>query len=46
MLDKDFENNILLKDISVSLGLIVDMLAVLVNNAVGDVFKHSEQKKQ
>ena len=46
LMDRDFENNVLLKDISVSLGLITDMLGVLVNKMVGNVFNQSEQKKQ
>ena len=45
-MDKEFEHNVLLKDISVSLGLITDMLGVLVNKMVGNVFNQSEQKKQ
>ena len=46
LMDKEFENNILLKDISVSLGLITDMLGVLINKIVGNVVVQNEQKKQ
>lgn len=46
LMDRDFENNVLLKDISVSLGLITDMLGVLVNKIVGNVFSQDEKKKQ
>lgn len=46
LMDRDFENNVLLKDISVSLGLITDMLGVLLNKIVGDVCVREETKKQ
>ena len=46
LMDKEFEHNILLKDISVSLGLITDMLGVLVNKMVGDGCIKEEVKKQ
>ena len=46
LMDKEFESNILLKDISVSLGLITDMLGVLVNKMVGDGCIKEEVKKQ
>lgn len=36
LMDRDFETNVLLKDISVSLGLLVDMAGVIVNRLVGD----------
>lgn len=36
LMDRDFEANVLLKDISVSLGLLVDMTGVIVNRLVGD----------
>ena len=36
LMDRDFEANVLLKDISVSLGLLVDMAGVIVNRLVGD----------
>ena len=44
LMDREFENNVLLKDISVSLGLITDMLGVLVNKIVGNVFSQDEKK--
>ena len=34
MVSKDFENNILLKDISISLGLLVDIAASIYNRMV------------
>ena len=34
MVSKDFENNILLKDISISLGLLVDIAASIYNKMV------------
>ena len=34
MVDKDFENNILLKDISISLGLLVDIAASIYNKMI------------
>jgi len=46
LMDRDFETNVLLKDIDVSLGLITDMLGVLVNKIVGNVFSQDEKKKQ
>lgn len=36
LMDRDFETNVLLKDISVSLGLLVDMAGVIINRLVGD----------
>ena len=46
LMDREFENNILLKDISVSLALITDMLGVLVNKMVGNGCIKEEIKKQ
>ena len=46
LMDREFENNVLLKDISVSLGLITDMLGVLVNKMVGNGCIKEEIKKQ
>ena len=46
LMDREFENNVLLKDISVSLGLITDMLGVLLNKIVGEVCIKDEAKKQ
>ena len=46
LMDREFENNILLKDISVSLALITDMLGVLVNKIVGNGCIKEEIKKQ
>ena len=46
LIDRGFENNILLKDIDVSLALLVDMIGVLVNKIAGDVFIREEVKKQ
>ena len=46
LMDREFENNVLLKDISVSLGLVTDMLGVLVNKVVGNLFSQDEKKKQ
>lgn len=46
LVDREFENNVLLKDISVSLGLITDMLGVLINKLVGDVIVQGDQKTQ
>lgn len=46
LMDREFENNVLLKDISISLGLITDMLGVLLNKIVGEVCIRDETKKQ
>lgn len=46
LMDRGFENNILLKDINVSLALLVDMIGVLVNKIAGDVCIREEIKKQ
>ena len=46
LIDRGFENNILLKDIDVSLALLVDMIGVLVNKIAGDVCIREEVKKQ
>lgn len=35
MVSNDFENNILLKDISISLGLLVDITASIYNKMIG-----------
>ena len=45
LIDRGFENNILLKDIDVSLALLVDMIGVLVNKIAGDVCIREEVKK-
>lgn len=46
LIDRGFENNVLLKDIDVSLALLVDMIGVLVNKIAGDVCIREEVKKQ
>ena len=46
LIDRGFENNVLLKDIDVSLALLVDMIGVLVNKISGDVCIREEVKKQ
>ena len=45
MVSKDFENNILLKDISISLGLITDILATIYNRMTGVVTESVGKKK-
>ena len=46
LMDRDFEANVLLKDIDVSLGLLTDMIGVIVNHMVGNGFIKQEVKKQ
>jgi hypothetical protein len=43
LIDREFENNLILKDISVSLGLVVDILGTLYNRMFS---KDKEQPKQ
>jgi hypothetical protein len=43
LIDREFENNLLLKDISVSLGLVVDILGTLYNRMF---YQDKEQPKQ
>ncbi len=46
LMDRDFETNVLLKDIDVSLGLLTDMIGVIVNHMVGNGCIKEEVKKQ
>ena len=46
LMDRDFEMNVLLKDIDVSLGLLTDMIGVIVNHMVGNGCIKEEVKKQ
>lgn len=46
LMDRDFETNVLLKDIDVSLGLLTDMIGVIVNHMVGNGCIKEEAKKQ
>ena len=46
LMDRDFETNVLLKDIDVSLGLLTDMIGVIVNHMVGNGCIKQEVKKQ
>ena len=46
LMDRDFETNVLLKDIDVSLGLLTDMIGVIVNHMVGNGCIKEEIKKQ
>lgn len=45
LMDHEFESNMLLKDISVSLGLITDMLGVLTNKLIGNVIPQDNIKQ-
>lgn len=45
LMDRDFETNVLLKDINVSLGLLTDMIGVIVNHMVGNGCIKEEVKK-
>ena len=46
LMDRNFETNVLLKDIDVSLGLLTDMIGVIVNHMVGNGCIKEEVKKQ
>ena len=46
LMDRDFETNVLLKDIDVSLGLLTDMIGVIVNHMVGNGCIKQEVKRQ
>lgn len=46
LLDRGIENSVLLKDINVSLGLIVDILGVLVNRLIDNSSTQKDPKEK